>query len=363
MKILSILFGFLLFTVFPGDQKSPEPVTNFLKLKWEVEIETKSTLPAKSGQYLLTADNFAIDAITGQKLPLLAVDNYTDTLLIHSTDYKLIFIDIKNNATKFERRRSRPYYIGPKEVELTNDSIWVEVTKNTSIQGINLLNQKVLWTIQSTSRIFNKPVIIDGQVFIPNLNQLLILDKQSGDVINTLSLSGPVLSGMKKHKDYLYMIVEDEGLIALNYHTNEIKWRVDLSRYSSRANRIIVDEDRVYFSDNNLHAVNRADGSLIWEIGEKDGVFIRDSGLSQVKNYLIFYVFKDNENLLTVADKNTGEILYQGFNFNVVGGDRNNPEGTAKEDLLLIDFMDELIDDKILVGVMDNKIYGLEVLK
>jgi outer membrane protein assembly factor BamB len=195
------------------------------------------------------------------------------------------------------------------------------------------------------------------------LDQLLILDKPSGKVISNISLSGPVLSGIKKYKDFLYMIVEDEGLIAFNHNTKEIKWKIGLSRYSSRANRIIVDEDRIYFSDNNLHAVNRSDGSIVWEIGEKEGVFIRDSGLSQVKEFLIFYVFEHNENLLTVADKNTGEILYQGFNSNVVGGDSNNPDGVAKEDLLLIDFMDELIDDNILIGVMDNKIYGLEILK
>ncbi|MGE0773035.1 MAG: hypothetical protein AB7K37_15080 [Cyclobacteriaceae bacterium] len=82
-----------------------------------------------------------------------------------------------------------------------------------------------------------------------------------------------------------------------------------------------------------------------------------------MRDYLVFYVFKHNENLLTVADKDTGEILYQGFNSNVVGGNSNNPDGVAKEDLLLIDFMDELIDNNILIGVMDNKIYGLEVLK
>ena len=349
--------------IFPGDQKSPEPITKFLKLKWEVEIDTKNTLPAISSQYLLTADNFSIDARTGEKLPQSAVDIDTDTLLIHSTDYKLNVTDIKNNATNFERRRSRPYYIGSKQVELINDSIWVEVTKNTSIQAINLLNQKVLWTTKSTSRIFNKPVIIDNQVFISNLNQLLILDKQSGNVINHLSLRGPVLSGIKKYEDFLYMIVEGEGLIALNHNTKEIKWKIGLSKYSSRANRIVVDKGKIYFSDNNLHAVNRADGSLLWEIGEKEGVYIRDSGLSEVKDYLIFYVFEDNENLLTVADKNTGKILYQGVNSNVVGGDSNNPDGVAKEDLLLIDFMDQLIDDDILIGVMDNKIYGIEVLK
>jgi len=85
--------------------------------------------------------------------------------------------------------------------------------------------------------------------------------------------------------------------------------------------------------------------------------------LSEVKGYLIFYVVEDNENLLTVADKKTGVVLYQGVNSNVVGGDSNNPDGVAKEDLLLINFMDELIDDRIVIGVMDNKIYGLEVLK
>jgi len=82
-----------------------------------------------------------------------------------------------------------------------------------------------------------------------------------------------------------------------------------------------------------------------------------------VPDYLIFYVFKHNENLLTVANKNTGEILYQGLNSSVIGGDSNNSDGVAKENLLLIDFMDALIDNNIVIGILDNKIYDLEILK
>jgi outer membrane protein assembly factor BamB len=363
MKILSIVIGFLFITAFTSGQRSPEPITKFLKLKWEVKIDTKSTLPAISGRYLLTADNFAIDTRTGEKLSLSSIDYSIDTFLIHSTDYKLNVTDLKNSSSKFERIRSRPYYIGPKQVELHNDSIWVEVTKNTSIQGVNLLNQKIIWTTRSNSRIFNRPVTIGDKVYISNLNQLLTLDKLSGIVIDSLPLRGPVLSGIEKYKDFIYTVVEDEGLIALNHNTKEIKWKIALSKYSSRANRIVIDENRVYFSDRNLYAVDRSNGRLLWQVGEKEGVYIRDSGLSEVKDYLIFYVLEENENLLTVADKSTGEILYQGINSNVVGRDNDVPFGRAKEDLLLIDFMDEIIDDNILIGVLDNKIYGFEILK
>ncbi|GAA5042289.1 hypothetical protein GCM10011506_44370 [Marivirga lumbricoides] len=363
MKIFLILLSALVCETIPVYPQSIEPVSNFLKLKWECEINFRNTLPARKENILFIADGFAIDAKNGEKVTSSGINLFNDTLLIHSTEEKLKITDIKNNKIISERTRNRSYYIGPNQVELGNDSIWIEIIDFKLIQCINLQNEEILWTKKSDSRIFNKPVIIGDEVFLSDATNLVILDKGSGNIISNISFSGPVLSGIIRYQGFLYMIVKDQGLIAFNYNTKKIEWEVSINRYSSRVNRIVIDEERVYFSDNNLHAVNRLDGSLVWEIGEKEGVYIKDTGLSKVKNYILFYDFEDNENVLTVADKDTGEILYQGSNSTVVGGNRDNPDGVAKEDLLLIDFMDELIDDNILIGVMDNKIYGLEILK
>lgn len=345
------------------DQRYPEPLTNFLKLKWEFETNSKSTLPALNGQYLITADNLIIDSKTGKKITWTEINSWSDTLLIHSTEYKLMVIDIKNDSLIFERRRNRAHYIGPKQVELVNNKICVEVIDNKLIQAIDVLTKKILWTYHSNSRIFNKPLIFDNCVYISNLNQLLILDRHNGNLINQLSFLGPVLSGIVKSNNFLYMIVENEGLTAVNHNTKSVEWQVPLSNYSSRANRIVIDKDRIFFSGNSLHAVRINDGSSVWEIGDNKDIYIRDSRISIIKNYIIFYSFKYNENILTVADKNTGEILYEGSNSNILGGDSDNSDGVAKEDLLLIDFVDGLIDENILIGVLDNKIYGLEVMK
>lgn len=364
MKILSILLGFLLFTFFPGDQESPEPVTKFLKLKWEVEIDTKSTLPAMSGQYLLTADNFAIDSKTGQKLSFpFDSEVVKDSLLVYDNEGKLEIINIKTDKQILDNLRRRTRYVGKEKVVVTNDSIWIEVDYKMNIEAINIYNQKKIWSTQSPSRIVDKPIIQDNKVFVVNKDEILVLSRNDGEIVNQFSPGGEVLSKLTLDGSSLYFIVRNSGLVAFNLEENKVEWKFNMERYSGHINKIIIDDEAIYFADNNLYAVNRNDGSIIWELGEDKGVFIRrPDHLSEIKDYLLFYVFKNNENLLTVADKNTGEILYQGFNFNVVGGDRNNPEGTAKEDLLLIDFMDELINDNILIGVMDNKIYGLEVL-
>ncbi len=362
MKVLIFLAGLIFLVSFSQAQTSPEPLSNLLKLKWVVEIETKGVLPARIGQYLRTADNVLINGRTGEIVPLATIDKYSDSFLLNTSDYKLNVTNLKD-STSFERRRSRSYYIGKKEVQLSSDSLWIEIVKNTSIQAVNLLNNKILWTTQSSSRIFNKPVVINNEVVISNMSQLLFLNRQSGDVNKILPIGGPVLSGINREGNFLYMIAENEGLLALNLETKEVDWRISLTKYSSRANRIVVDNNRIYFSDNSLHAIDRDAGSLIWQVGEDNDVYIMDSGLTMIHEYLLFYTFKYNENMLTVVDKDTGKILARGSNSSVVGGDSNNSDGVAKEDLLLIDFSEHLIDDNILIGVMDNKLYGIQVLR
>ncbi|GAA5042273.1 hypothetical protein GCM10011506_44400 [Marivirga lumbricoides] len=365
MKILSILVGLLLFKAFSVDQKSPEPISNFLKLKWEVEIETKYTSPAMSGQYLLTADNFAIDAKTGRKLSFpISGEALKDSLLVYDNEEKLQIINIKVGSQVLNNIRGRTRYVGKELVDATNDSIWIEVDYKMNTEAFNIYNQKKIWSTSSPSQIIFKPIIHDNNVFIVNKDEILVLNKNNGKILYKIPTGGQVLSRLVFQGKYLYFIVRDNGFVAYNLDKKTVDWKFNMESYSGHINKIIINNDTIYFADSNLYAINREDGSLIWKLGSEKGVFIRrPNHLTLVNGHLVFYDFEDNEYELTVADKDTGEILYQGSNSTVVGGNRDNPDGVAKEDLLLIDFMDELIDDNILIGVMDNKIYGLEILK
>lgn len=344
-------------------KKSPEPVTNFLKLKWEVEITHKNVMPSIRDHYLFTADHFIINARTGQKI-FFPFDSVNDSLLISDTESRLEIVNVKTGKQVLNKLRRRARYVGQKEVELISDSIWIEVNYKMNIEAIDIYNEKELWSTQSTSRIADKPIIHDEKVFIANREEILVLSRYDGKIISRIPIGGQMLSKPILLENHIYMIVNNVGFVAIDLDKNIVKWQFNLVRYSGHINKIIADENIVYFSDSNLYAVDRKDGVLKWKLSENEGVFIRrPDHLTKVKDYLIFYTVEDNEYLLTIADKYSGKILYQGFNSNIVGGDRNNPDGVVKEDLLLISFNDELIDDNIIVGVMDNKIYGFEVLK
>lgn len=367
MKTLSftlILLNILL--IKTNAQEIPyESITNFLKADWIVELVNNEIEPAFNGGFLFVSENLVINAMTGEKLSSPFDSNIIkDSLLIFGTEDKLEVFNIKSNNQILSSLRRRARYVGPDKYKISNDSIWIEVNYKMHIVAINLNNNEKIWSTPSASRIVDEPVIRNDKVFVVNEEEILVLRRNDGAIINRFPTGGQVLSKLTFQNSNVYFIVRDVGLISINLEINKIEWKFALERYSGHITKIIVDKEVVYFADNNLYALDRNNGEIIWKHGVDHSFFIRRPDyLSEIKDYLLFYIFKDNENLLTVADKNTGNILYQGFNSNVVGGDSNNPDGVAKEDLWLIDFMNEFIHDSPLIGMMDNKIYGFEVLK
>ncbi|ELR71731.1 hypothetical protein C900_02316 [Fulvivirga imtechensis AK7] len=375
MKLAFILTSLILgsgltnMSVEPGsklylDQTGPKPIDEFLKLKWEVEVTCNNAVPATYDNYLYTCENFAIDALKGDKVSLEMFEKeYSDSILIYSTDLKLKVRNLNNRNYSFEETRKRSYYIGSEQIELTRDSIWVEVVDDKEVRGVNLNEKKIIWKVATNSRIFNKPIVVANEIYLVDQTHLIVFDKLNGELVSKHPLGGTTLSGITYHQGHLYMVVKNVGLIAFNLDDKKISWVFEMSTYSSKINRVVVEKDKIYVTDNSLYAINRFDGKLIWKIGEEEGIYIYRTELNKVKDYLIFYSLEDNDPILTVANKANGEILYQGFNSNIVGGNKDNPDNVASEDLFMIMFKEDLIDNKILVGVMDGKIYGFELLK
>jgi len=252
MKILPILIGFLLFTFIPGDQKSPEPVSKFFNLKWEVEIDTKGTLPAMSGQYLITVDNFAIDAITGEKVSFPFYSEVVkDSQLVYDNEGRLEIINIKTDKKILNSIRRRSRYVGQEEVDMTNDSIWIEVDYKMNIEAINIYNQRKIWSTQSPSRIVDKPIIRDKKVFVVNKDEILVLSRNDGEIISRFSTGDQVLSKLTLDDGYIYFIVRNNGLIAFNLEENKVEWKFNMERYSGHINKIIIDDEAIYFADKN----------------------------------------------------------------------------------------------------------------
>ncbi|ELR71730.1 hypothetical protein C900_02315 [Fulvivirga imtechensis AK7] len=363
MKLFIQIACIWFFMNFVASAKS-QPVSNFFKLKWEFQTDDADIIELARG-FIFTSSNQVVDAISGEEVTVQLDTSISDgSLLVHDSEMKLEVMDLRTDNYLTNKYRKRARYFENEQIKLITDSIWVEVNPNMKIEGFNVYTQKQIWSTPSESRIADRPLIKDDKVYVVNRNQIIVLDKYNGNVLNTFSIGGQLLSKLTFYEDFLYMIVRNVGLVAINLNSNNVAWTYNLDRYSGHTSKIIIDGENIYFSDGNLNAITRNSGDLKWKLGSEEGVFVnRPDYITGVEDCIIFYSLQDNDPVLTIADKNNGNILFQDFNSNIVGGDKNNPDGVAKEDLLLINFRGELVENNILVGTMDNKIYGFELLR
>ena len=342
------------------------PISDLMKTKWELAHEIKGELPAVSGQSIFLSEKHSINAVTAKKEELKVIRPVSHPFYIYDSEVQLKIYDLNSHQQILNKVRKRARYIEivGNNVYLTDDTILYEVDYERNIEAINILNNNKIWSTHSSSPILFKPVVFGDNLFAVTLDKISIINKKNGNLISQISTGGQVLSKLILDENKLYYIVKDIGLIAYNLESLKVEWTFELERYSGQMNKILIEDDTIYLADINLYAINNKDGGLIWKLGKEDGLFIRRPDLLSIfREYLIFYAFDDYETDLTVADKITGKILYQGSNSSIVGGDRNNSDGVAKEDLFRIKFMDEMIDNNILIGVLDDKIYGFELMK
>ncbi|MEQ8554372.1 MAG: hypothetical protein RIC06_00770 [Cyclobacteriaceae bacterium] len=365
MKLTLAKLGFILITFLTNDQSSPEPVSHLFQLIWEVESTSKNNaLPALRKDHLYTDNNFTINVRDGRKVPFSQLNENRDSiLLVNDHETKLEILDLKSNNYVLNTIRKRARYIGQPKLEFIKGDIWVEVDYNMNITAINIYTKKKLWSTKSSSRIVDKPISINNKVYVVNEKEIIVLNKINGEILSQIPINGQILSELTIYNNYIYFIIRDIGLIAYNALESKTEWIFEMANYSGHINRIIISDEEIYFADNNLYAIDRIDGNLIWKLGSDDGVYIkRPDHVYSIKDYLVYYQYKYNENLLTVSNKNTGQVVYQGPNSSIIGGDSNNPDGIAIEDLLFLKILDGRIDNKILIGVMDDKVYGIELL-
>ncbi|WP_202857998.1 outer membrane protein assembly factor BamB family protein [Fulvivirga marina] len=363
MKIIFSVFLSLCALHINAQNAEIKPINYFAKLIWQNDLDFKEVLPAVKGNYAHLYGSI-LDVTTGAKLSSEGnVGVFSDQYIVYSTDLKLHALSLEVNGDSIENTRKRAYYIGENKIHSVKDSIWVDIVDDYLIEGINLKTNAKLWQTKSDSRIFNCPIINGDRVLVVNESTLMILNKRNGNPVSRYSIGGKVLSGMKISDDCVYMVVKDIGLVAFDLMKNEVIWTYPLGRYASKKNRIAYDDRYVYVTDNSLFALDKESGVLKWTIDETDNGYIEKTELTVIKDFLLFYLYEEGDQFLTVADKKSGSIIYQGLNSALIGKDSEVNDYETNENRMMMHFSSEVVNGDIIIGVLDDKIYGFKLMK
>lgn len=162
--------------------------------------------------------------------------------------------------------------------------------------------------------------------------------------------------------NYAYLWAKPSGLLALNLTTQRIEWTFDEVPVQKNNYNLLLHEDTIYFSSTSIFAVNKKDGSLIWQSEYEDSY----SGIhiSLCKDYVLYYDAETDGEVppLTALDKSTGKIAYQYFTSDTYPQDFENIRELNSLDYATMYFI-KTTHENMLFGIYHDKIYAFEVLK
>lgn len=347
---------------------SIQPIDKLLKLLWQAEIPEGRDLPLVKNGFVYLPSGKIINGINGDAVNLPNVSSVfkplSDSILVYDNKVNLRIINIKSGVLLRKDMLTRNFFLEKNGAQFLRDSIYITLFGKNSVRALQVNRDKVIWTFQSQSSVFNKPFIYNQSVFIFNKQEIVELDKLSGRQKSAIAISDYIDSTPLTDGHFLYVFVHKNGLKAFDLRTKTIVWTKSLEKYSNHVYDIEEDSNAIYFSNFGVYAVDKIRGTEKWKLESTSmvGAVIRSDVMALVNDYLIFYRYKDGERVLTVCDKKSGRLQYQGLNSSIIQSKDDTGSEPKGEDVQYIEFVNELIDNKVLVGKMGNRVFGFEIL-
>lgn len=215
----------------------------------------------------------------------------------------------------------------------------------------------LLWGIENIGAGYGSPVVLHDRILVmgtqDTMSMLFALDLD-GHVIYSAELGAEWSVNFPGSRstptilnDLAYVLTGKGMLVCLDVNNGHIEWKTDIvETYQGEVPRfgyaqsLVVDQDKVYCcpggSSNNVVALNRFDGSLIWSCegkGERPGY--NPARLIQLGSRNMFITFSAYH--LLAIDANTGELLWVHEQVNTPLADRGPGVGDTHANTILFE--------------------------
>ena len=346
------------------------PIDTLLKPRWELTLEDWNAYDGKPFVkngilFPYDAEGFAVDIDTGKKLIIGEEKTqerfrslFSDSLLLRDNYDQLSIMNIYTGSVTLSLPRKGPAYYGYVSPELIGrDTVFVAKDRNT-ISAISLPELSTIWDFSCVEKVCTKPKIVDNKVIFCDKNDLYVLDKSSGQLLQQRKLGGRIVSDAEVDEGRLYLWVKGEGLYAINRQTLEIEWNYNDFEYQFGNYRLLFEGDTIFFASWNLFALNKLSGERIWRSDYRDISLVHNVAL--VEDFIFYYDSGSDGvvSFITAADKGSGECKFYGFtsdSFPVNSSD--DPRNLADIEYEELSFLNK-VHEEILIGVSRDKVYG-----
>ena len=244
-----------------------------------------TSTPAVSGDRVfvgsVTGDIYCVNATNGTTIWNRTIDHnpawwgvasspliYNDTIFVNSfSDAKLHAFDFDGNELwEIDTPNSINHYVSP----AASDGKIFSAGGDPAIYCVNISNQSILWTFNTSGKITTTPAIEDGVVFFATGSRMHAVDMDGSEVWNH-SLSGTISSPAIAYGK-VYIGSSDGVFYCFNATDGNEVWNKSVNGAidSSPA----VADGTVYFGTNTGHgtvyALNATDGTLRWSYDTGD---------------------------------------------------------------------------------------------
>ncbi len=217
------------------------------------------------------------------------------------------------------------------------DGVLVVGSSDGNLYGYDLGNVSNIWTFETKSKVWTKPLIADGQVLFGSLDKTFYsISLEDGSLIWSFETGGAIIATPTKIGDRIMFGSFDGIFYALDSSSGKELWRFSDST-GWFWGRSTATDTHIYVPslDGNLYAINVDNGRLAWKV-ETEGPIIGSPLI--IDQWLIFG--SDDGKLRVVSLKNgaTQKRCNIGHNLrtNIAKGERTVYMGVSDRSIIAI---------------------------